>query len=191
MKNRYIGIIAAAALVLGAAGCGSSSSSTGSGTLDVTLTDAPATFDAVYVTIDRVTVHQGDDFNDSNDSNGSWITVAEPHGTYDLLTLQNGTTEDLGVTTIPAAKYTQMRLYLSSESNDSTLYPYGNYVVIAGIPYELKVPSMTIKENHNFVMASDGNMTMTIDFDANASVHAAGSQWILNPVLHVDTNKSK
>lgn len=188
MKNSYLTAAAAALLAMGIAGCGSGSSSGATGTLDVALTDAPAAFDAVYVTVERVAVHRADDGNDSNESNASWITVAEPHGTYDLLTLQNGTTEALGVATIPAADYTQMRLYLSSESNDTALYPYGNYVVIDGVPYELTVPSMVIKETHNFVMAADGNMTMTIDFDANASIHSASDKWILNPVLHVDTH---
>jgi len=186
MKSKYTGFVAAALLAIGMAGCGGSSGA--SGVLGVSLTDAPAAFDAVYVTIDRVAVHRADDTNDSNDSNASWITVAEPHGTYDLLTLQNGTAEELGVATIPAAKYTQMRLYLSAESNDTALYPYGNYVEINGTDYELTVPSMVIKENHNFVMAADGNVTMTIDFDANASVHPADGKWMLKPVLHVKTH---
>ena len=184
MKNMFGSVAAAVLLAIGVAGCGGGSSGA-SGILGVSLTDAPAAYDAVYVTVERVTVHRADD---SNESNASWITVAEPHGTYNLLTLQNGTTEDLGVATIPAAKYTQMRLYLSADSNDSTLYPYGNYVVIGGVPYELTVPSMVIKENHNFVMAPDGNMTMTIDFDANASVHDASGKWMLKPVLHIKTH---
>ncbi len=183
MRRIYAQCVAVAVLALGIAGCGGSGSA-GTGTLNVGLTDAPGDFDAVYVTIDRVAVHRADE---SNESNASWITVADVNGTYDLLKLQNGTTEALGIKTIPAAKYTQMRLILSAESNDSTMYPYGNFVVINGMAYELTVPSMVIKENNNFVMANDGNMTMTIDFDANRSVHAADDKWMLKPVLHVKT----
>jgi len=183
MKRMYANWIAAIVVTLGVAGCGGSGSA-GSGTLNVGLTDAPGDFDAVYVTIDRIAVHRADE---SNESNASWITVADVNGTFDLLKLQHGTTEDLGVSTIPAAKYTQMRLYLSDESNDSSMYPYGNFVVINGMAYELTVPSMVIKENNNFVMAGDGNMTMTIDFDANSSVHQADGKWVLKPVLHVKT----
>ena len=188
MKSTYFGLVGGALLAIMAAGCGGSSSAA-TGTLGVNLTDAPAEFDAVFVTVDRVAVHRADDTNDSNESQSGWITVAQPHGTYDLLTLRDGNLSELGITTIPATKYTQMRLYLSSESNDSVLYPYGNYVVIGGVPYEMTVPSMVIKENNNFVMAPDGNMTMTIDFDANASVHATGGgDWMLKPVLHVKTD---
>ncbi|WP_345969106.1 DUF4382 domain-containing protein [Sulfurimonas sp. HSL1-6] len=183
MKSIYASIAAAALLMAGIAGCGGSSSD--SGTLNVALIDAPADFQAVYVTIDKVMVHRADD---TNESNATWLTVADVNGTYDLLKLRDGNVSMIGVTNIPAAKYTQMRLVLSAESNDSTVHPYGNYVVIDGNASELTVPSMVIKESHNFVMAADGNMTMTVDFDANRSIHSTGSnKWMLKPVLHVDT----
>jgi hypothetical protein len=183
MKRLYASGLAALLLSLGIAGCGGGSSD--SGILGVKLTDAPADFEAVYVTVDHVDVHRADE---SNESNSSWITVADVNGTYDLLTLQDGNLTQIGVATIPAAKYTQMRLYLAAESNDTALHPYGNYVVIDGNATELDVPSMFVRENHNFVMAPDGNMTMTIDFDADRSIHSTGNGgWTLKPVLHVDT----
>ncbi|MHC3994618.1 DUF4382 domain-containing protein [Thiomicrolovo sp. ZZH C-3] len=183
MKRFYASIAAAALLTAGIAGCGGSSSD--SGVLNVGLTDAPAEFEAVYVTIDKVMVHRADE---SNESNSSWLTVADVNGTYDLLKLRDGNVSMLGVANIPAATYTQMRLVLQYDSNDSTVHPYGNYVVIGGTPSELTIPSMEVKESHNFVMAPDGNMTMTVDFDANKSIHSTGSgKWMLKPVLHVDT----
>jgi len=180
MKKAYLSTLAAAVLFAGLAGCGGSSSD--SGVLSVELTDAPAEFQAVYVTVAQVAVHR------AGDANASWITIADVNGTFDLLQLQNGTTELLGVASIPVADYTQMRLILADESNDTALHPYGNYVVVDGNASELTVPSMELKESHNFTMAADGNVTMTIDFDANRSIHAAGSKWILNPVLHVTTH---
>ena len=189
MKHLYASGVAALLLGLAFAGCGGGSSDTG--ILDVKLTDAPVDFDAVFVTIDHVDVHRADQFSESNESNTSeagWITVADVNGTYDLLTLQDGNLTQIGIATIPAAKYTQMRLYLAAESNDTALHPYGNYVVIDGNATELTVPSMFVRENHNFIMAADGNMTMTIDFDANRSVHSTGNGgWTLKPVLHVET----
>jgi hypothetical protein len=183
MKRMYASGLAALLLGLGIAGCGGGSSDTG--ILGVNLTDAPVDFDAVYVTIDHVDVHRADE---NNESNSSWITVADVNGTYDLLKLRDGNLTQIGIATIPAAKYTQMRLYLAAESNDTALHAYGNYVVIDGNASELDVPSMVIKENHNFIMAADGNMTMTIDFDANRSVHSRGNGgWTLKPVLHVKT----
>ncbi len=186
MRTFYKNLGAALFLAAGIVGCGeSSNSSPHSGALTVELTDAPGAYEAVYVTIDHVDVHRS---GDTGDANGSWITVADVNGTYDLLKLQDGNLTELGAAMIPAADYQQMRLVLAVESNDTALYPYGNYVVVNGIPSELTVPSMEIKENHNFVMAPDGNMTMTIDFDANNSIHSTGNgSYMLQPVLHVDT----
>jgi len=184
MKHLYTSGMAALLLAAGIAGCGGSSSDTG--VLNVNLKDAPANLQAVYVTITRIDVHRADE---NNESNSGWITVADLNGTYDLLKLRDGNVTQIGVATIPAMKYQQMRLILSKDSNDTLAHPYGNYVVVDGNISELDVPSMEIKESHNFVMARDGNMTMTIDFDANRSVLSTGNGgWKLKPVLHVGTN---
>jgi len=192
--TKHICSAAAITLAMLLTGCESSNGgSAKSGILEVQLTDAPGDFESVFVTIDRVAVHRASDMNDSNESNESnstagWFTVAEPRGTYDLLTLQNGETTQLGIGDLAAAKYTQMRLYLGDESNDSKLHPFANYVVVDGNASALTVPSMTIKENHNFTMDEGGVITMTVDFDAEQSIHSAGKKWILNPVLHVTTH---
>lgn len=195
-------------------GCGGSSSTTSTtGSVSVLLTDAPGDYEAVYVTIDEILVHKAgvDDLNVTDDDlnvtiadlnvtddNSSWITVAEPHKTYDLLTLQNGITELLGERNISTGRYTQMRLVLGSEDdNGSTVadgydsHPFANYIVFlaGGGVSELNIPSNVFKTNHNFEIMQGESYRMLIDFDANQSINQAGNsgQWILNPVIGIST----
>ena len=211
-----------AAALLGLSGCGDSASSdttssSNSGSLSVLLTDAPGDYSAVYVTIDEIRVHKaGEDSSsdinstddnetyesstDINNSDSSWLSVAEPHKTYNLLALQNGLTEELGEANISTGKYTQMRLVLGDQEDNGTNilgnpHPYAHYVVFTNGSdvSKLKVPSNVIKQNHNFVVLPDSKLTLTIDFDANKSITEAGGsgQYILKPVLGVVSVEAK
>ncbi len=180
------------------------SSTIGQGKLSVHLTDAPAEYEAVYVTIAEVLVHRegtdddnddvsNDDSNDNDNDDGEWIVVATPNITYNLLELQNGITTFMGEELIPSGDYTQLRLVLGS-TPDAKLnilgnpHPEANYIILDDdLPYALKVPSNTVKYNHNFTLIDGGDVDMVIDFDAEKSIHPAGDKWILNPVLKVKT----
>ena len=72
-------------------------SSAGTGTLRVALTDAPACgFDHVYITVDRVRVHQT---STANDNDAGWSEVVlNPTQRIDLLGLTNGVLAELGQT---------------------------------------------------------------------------------------------
>ncbi len=201
-----------ALLLLQFSGCGSNSSSTqevtpndtasdGIGSVKVMLTDDPALYEAVYVTVDEVRVHmQGDctttDANQSNECEGNntqWYTIASPHQTINLLSLQNGVTTELGEANISVGTYTQLRLILGDQEDNGTnilgtSHPYANYLILSGDDItELKVPSNTLHQNYVFDVNETGVYEMLIDFDANQSVHQAGQsgQWILTPVLGV------
>jgi len=170
-------------------------STIGQGKLSIHLTDAPAEFEAVYVTIAEVHVHRADtdDNNDNDSDDGEWLVVATPNITYNLLELQNGITTFLGEELIPSGDYTQLRLVLGSIP-DTALnilgdpHPEANYIILDDDqPYSLKVPSNTVKYNHNFTLLDGADVDMVIDFDADKSIHPAGEKWILNPVLKVTT----
>lgn len=109
--------------------------------------------------------------------NGSWkrIKLVES-AKFDLLTLQNGKTADLGVSELPAGHYGQIRLKLESAS-----------LVVNGEEQSLKVPSGAqsgLKINGGFEVVADKTLSLTIDFDAGKSLkETKGQGWILKPVI--------
>lgn len=198
------------AVVLGLSGCGGSSDTSTSstseiGSLSVQLTDAPGDYSAVYVTIDEIRVHKADTWaietmednvsfensEDISDRDSSWIVVANPHKTYNLLALQNGLSETLGEANISVGKYTQMRLILGNEEDNGTNilgnpHPYSQYVVFTdgSDVAPLDTPSDVVKQNHNFNIVEGSTIILTIDFDANKSIVEKGNgQYSLKPVL--------
>ena len=207
MKLKHMGWIGsillclAAGIFLGA--CGSSdggSSSADQGILATYLTDSTTQeYQAVYVTIDRVDAHYGDE----DDEDGYWVTVAEPEagentlGTYNLLELINGVRETLGVTEVEAGYYSQMRLIIGSDPDDTLNvfgqdHPYANYVIDADEEeiHELTVPSgpeTGWKIVGGFYILSGQIRDIILDFDASRSVVKAGESglYLLKPTVTI------
>jgi len=176
-----------AAALLAACGGGDGGGIGGTGTLHVSMTDAPSCgYDQVNVTIDRVRVHQS---SSAADADGGWSEVVlSPARRVDLLTLQNGVLEDLGQTQLPAGKYTQLRLVLAP--NDAA-NPLANSVVpTGGAETALTTPSAQqsgLKMNVDIDVAADKIADVVLDFDACKSVVKRGNsgQYNLKPVITV------
>lgn len=205
MKTLFAGI----ALSIMMIGCGGSSSSDTpqTGTLALKLIDAPGNFSAVYVTIKEVKIHMSasDENNETNETQGSvavdqnvseaeWKTVISPNTTYDLLTLQNGVEALLGEGNLTVGHYTQMRLVLTDEPDESNntlgeAHPFGNYVIVDGGASEIIIPSALqsgIKLIKGFDIDANTTTTLTLDFDANKSVYSTGNgQWKLKPTIKI------
>ncbi len=180
-------VVAAAALAAcggGGGDAGQPSVST-TGTLRVSLTDAPACgFDHVYVTVEKVRVHSS---ASAATTDGGWtdITLATPQR-IDLLALSNGALTTLGQAQLPAGTYQQLRLVLSA---NTTANPLANSVVpIGGAEQAVDTPSGAqsgIKLNANMTVAADKVADFAIDFDACKSFVRAGNSGkvIMKPVL--------
>ena len=136
--------LAASAGLVACGGGGSDAPAPANGTLRVALTDAPACrvdnqdLATVYVTVERVRVHQS---ADAGESSGGWtdLVLSQPKR-INLLDLSNGRLEELGTVPIPAGHYTQVRLVLSGNTGNMM----ANSMTFAGAgmqPIALRTPS--------------------------------------------------
>jgi hypothetical protein len=179
-------------IAVGIAACGGGGGgSEATGTLRLSLTDAPACgYDNVWVTVERVRIHSS---STAGDTDGGWseVVLATPQR-VDLLTLTNGTLLPLGQTELQAGKYTQMRLVLGSTAPSSwpsgtlanSIQPTGGQEVALTTPSALQ---SGLKMNVDIDVAADTLADFAIDFDACKSFIKAGNsgQYILKPVLSV------
>lgn len=110
---------------------------------------------------------------DTGDGNAGWKTVVDEEQTFDLIELI-GVKEFLGETDLTSGKYTQIRLLVSSINLE-----------VDGVPVTLKVPSNKIKLIKPFTISANKTTTLTLDFDAEKSVHQAGDKYILKPTIKV------
>jgi hypothetical protein len=176
-------------LVAGLAACGGGGggSAAGTGTLNMSLTDAPACgYDAVNVTIQKIRVNQS---STAGDTDAGWSEIVlNPALRVNLLTLTNGVLANLGQTPLPAGKYTQLRLVLADNTGAA---PLANSVVpTGGTEVALKTPSgqqTGLKANIDIDIAANKMADFVLDFDACKSVVVAGNsgQYLLKPVVSV------
>jgi hypothetical protein len=171
------------------AACGGGSTENQTGTLRLSLTDAPGCggYDHAWVTVEKVRVHRSSTASDS-DSGWSEVALAAPTR-VDLLTLTNGTLLPLGQTELPAGTYTQMRLVLSDNAGTN---PPANAVQLheTGRVVALTTPSgqqSGLKMNVNMEVPPGQVADFAIDFDACKSLVKAGNSQkiLLKPVLAV------
>ena len=182
--------LAAAALAFMLSACGGGGAGTsGTGTLQMSLTDAPACgYDHVYVTISQLSVNQS---GSAQDSDAGWVEIPVTAQRIDLLSLQNGVMTTLGATPLAAGKYTQMRLLLADNASAGAGQPIPNAVVpTGGSETALKTPSgqqSGLKMNVDIDIAADKLADFVIDFNACKSVVRAGASGniLLKPVLAV------
>ena len=203
MKQRkFLLFIISALLSLAVAACGAGNGDdaqntreNGKGTLAVNLTDASTDqYKAIYITIDEVQVHLGGDENNA----ANWVSLEMPQSpvTVDLLELVNGVREDLGLVTLPAGEYTQLRMILGHTPDSysnllSQVHPFANYLIDQeNTVRELKIPSgfnTGIKIVNGFTIQAQETTELILDFDASRSVVRAGKSdnWHLKPTIKV------
>lgn len=188
------GAALAAALLLaacggggGGAGSGAGVLLSGQGVLRVAITDTPACgYDEVNVTVQKVRVHQS---AGAGDGDAGWFELpVEPPKRVDLTNLTNGVLEELGQVTLPAGRYTQLRLVLAENGGSA---PFANSVrPSGGGEVALATPSAAqsgLKVSVDIDVPADRRADIVIDFDACRSVVRRGNsgQYNLKPVLRV------
>lgn len=202
MKSTVTTWLAVGVAALFAAGCGGGGGGTsaGSGTLRVSLTDAPACgYDNVFVTVSKVRVHQSETASGNGNEAGWTEVVLNPAKKIDLLELRNAKIGDptlqptalevLGQTPLSAGHYSQVRLVLEPNQGSNIK----NYVVLTGnggSQTPLDTPSGTTsgyKLKANFDVSANELVDLVLDFDACKSIVKAGNsgKWNLKPVVNV------
>jgi len=186
---KAMGWIIASVLLALLAGCGSGggggSSAASSGTLGVSMTDAPACgFDAVNVTVDKVRVNQS---STASDTDGGWTDITlNPAQKINLLDLANGVLASLGDTPLAAGHYAQLRLVLDPNSAGGLS---NSVVPTGGVESPLITPSAVqsgIKLVNQFDVAPGQRVDLVLDFDACRSVVKRGNgTYALKPVIKV------
>ena len=181
MKGLVIKLVAFMGIALFFYSCSDNPTSpTGTGILQVSMTDATANFDTVRIYIDSVQAHIA-----NGDPIKGWYTLSHntnPKG-YDLLALVNGATTIIGYDTLPAGRYSQIRLFIGQ----------GSYVVEhsqPNTPYTLTIPSGVqtgVKLNVDANLQEGFLYNITLDFDAGMSILLSGTPnnpgYTLNPVI--------
>jgi hypothetical protein len=184
-RSTHILKVTALAASTALAACGGGSES-GTGTLRLALTDAPACgFDRVDVTVEKVRVHKSDS---ANEGDAGWSEVVlQPAKRVDLLSLTNGALAELGQTPLPAGKYTQMRFVLSP---NNAANPLANSVTpTGGDETAVSTPSGAqsgLKMNVDIEVEANKVADFALDFDTCRSfVRLGNSGYLLKPVIAV------
>ena len=164
----YTALIATALFLL--ASC--SKNEKGTSRLQVSLTDAPGDYDALYIDVQDIKI------NTTSDSSSGWSSLENVrHGTYNLLDLVNGKDTLLADATIPSGRIQQIRLILGSE----------NYVKINGQMLKLTTPSAQqsgLKLNIHQDVSAGIVYQLLLDFDvAKSVVESNNGKYILKPTI--------
>ena len=141
--------------------------------LQIRLTDAPGDYQQVNIDVQEVQARV-------QDSSGSqWYSLDTQAGIYDLLLLQDGVDTVLVNDSLPPGELEELRLILGED----------NTVMCDSILQPLEVPSGSqsgLKIKLQQLMIQDSLSTLTLDFDAEASIVARGNgKFNLKPVIRV------
>jgi Domain of unknown function (DUF4382) len=204
VPKRRLSYLASAAVVgcmAGAIGCGGSPSGpSGSGSLRVMLKDSPFhDASAVLVTFSEVSVHQDTDA----DFTPLKFAADATSRTCDLLRLQKDNAQDvLGIGTLDAGHYTQVRLlvsdaklYLGDQPSTGDACGPGDIAHVTGLVppptppdtvVPLTIPSGEVKLNREFDVPEGGTTLMSLDFDGDHSIIQTGNgNYMMKPVIAV------
>lgn len=163
MSTKFLLLVLAAGIVVVSA-CAAPQAPTG--TLVVKVMDQPPKKDAVptnvLITFTAVKVHKTSEDANASVEEASWITVSSQEKTVDLLTMKN-VPQILGEAKLAEGKYTQIRLDIKEAK-----------AALGGANVPLGIPGDRIRIVKPFTIAAGKTTTLTIDFDGERIMDAAG-----------------
>lgn len=172
----------------GLAGCGGGGSDPNTGSLTLSLTDAPVDgAESVVVAFTGIDLQRSDGTRVNLDFG---MANGQPNiKSIDLIKLQNGATGSLtDGAGVPAGRYEWMRLKVQADKNSQS----GSYIVLSnGQQYPLWIPSGAetgLKLVQPFTVAQGSATRLLIDFDLRKSITAPPGQdpnYLLKPVLRL------
>jgi hypothetical protein len=177
-------LVMAAALLIGSATACSDGSTggPGSGRTQVLLTDDPFSggdIARVDLYIARIQASAGLDTlgSDSLSPSASWVTIAEPQKTFNLLDLQQGTTALAGEVDLPAGQYRAIRVTINTGL--SHVVRLNGTDVMVQWPVQGELALYAYVENALEVPA--GGAQIVIDFDVNRTFvdNGSGGLWFI------------
>lgn len=181
-SNLWLAAITAVLLAGIVAGCGgggsSSSPSAGTGTLQVSIVDAPALDVASFdVTISKVQAHviNPHDTNDNDESH--FVTLSSAPQTINLYPGTVKVESLLGSAQLPSGRYSQVRLFVTSAQVTNR----------AGQTFPVTVPSGAqtgIKVNVDYTVLPNDVVSVLLDFNiARSLIQQGNGNYRLQPVV--------
>jgi hypothetical protein len=167
MMTRLITAFAASGLLLAACGDNPASPSGTGSNLRLMLTDAPAGVDQVNIYFTSV---------DAKPVGGSLehLTLNLASNPIDLLTLDDKVV-GFAAGEVDAGEYEFVHINIDQDRS---------YLIENGVRKPLRVPSQEIKVVGGFAIDDAHVTTLTLDFDADASLNKLGNgDWMLRPVV--------
>ena len=196
LKGLLIAVMVGASVALAA--CSSDDEAVGTGTLAVRLTDLSTTapglstllggelhvtgVEAITLIFSRVEVHVS---ASAGDNDAGWFEVMDSNvpvaeRTFDLLEVADGNFEVLGLTTLAAGNYQQVRIVIE----DATIT-----INAETSPLSISSGAQTgLKLNHNFSVVDGQETILTLDFDAEQSVNeqpSGSGNYSIDPVISI------
>ncbi|MHB0998562.1 MAG: DUF4382 domain-containing protein [Armatimonadota bacterium] len=174
MLKRCLSILTVAAMLFAFAwvltGCGGSGGASGTGSIKVSLVDAPLDADEVNVSIKSVQVHE---------SSKGWTTIKEFDTPLEVNLLDyrtGGNSLLLAESPLDAGHYTMIRLMLTAAE-----------VVVGAQSYDVDIKNVEqtgVKCNGEFDVQSGQLMALILDFNAGRSfVNTGNNTYKLHPVM--------
>lgn len=133
----------------------------------VFITDDPFPFDTVVSVNIYVTRIEACTCFDTTNQTGTWVTIATPNKTFDLLTLQQGATAFVGQGTIDAGHYSAIRMTINVDQSSIKYVGGSNATVLWPYPHSGEVSLYALVEHPLAVAATGGDIV--IDFDVGRS----------------------